>query len=230
MHPAIRVFSVIIAIVFLTKPHWNIVLSILCLSLSFLMFKGSTLLLSSLKMLWRLKWLYLSILIVYGWFSPGEAIVTLDTIDAAYIPTVEGLQVGALRVLVLVTIVSMVAGLLLSLERPQLVSAIIFLSKPLSIIGIDSSRFALLLVLTLDKVLVAETTMHEMLSNNQERKGLLNKASSLLKDALLNIEKESEQQQIIEMKINEISAPPLWQWLLPTVFASALYILNYYIV
>ncbi len=226
MHPVIRVFSVIVAIGFLAKPEWNTVLFVLVLSLGLLAFKGRALLHSSLKMLWRLKWLYLSILIVYGWFTPGAALVVLSGIKASYIPTQEGLQAGGLRVTVLIAIVIMVAGLLQTLEKDKLVSAIIWLATPLSVMRLDIRRFALLLVLTLDKVLLSETSMRKSLeSNKQEKTGLLNTASMVLTNALANIESETGQ-DVVEIELLDISSPPLLQWLLPAMFTIALYLIS----
>ena len=178
-------------------------------------------------MLWRLKWLYLSIFIVYGWFTPGTAVIALQGIKSSYLPTLEGLQTGALRVAVLIAIVSMVAGLLQTLEKDKLVSAIIWLTKPLKIIGVDVRRFALLLVLTLDKVLTSETTMHESMKNSRQKQaGLLNIASTVLANALLNIETRVGQ-EVVEIKLLDTSSPPLWQWLLPVLLATVLYLLSY---
>lgn len=228
MHPAIRVFSVIVAIAFLAKPYWSTVLFILVFSLGSLVFKGRTVIHSSLKMLRRLKWLYLSIFIVYGWFTPGVAVIVLQGINPTYIPTLEGLQAGALRVTVLIAIVSMVAGLLQTTGKDKLVSAIIWLATPLMVIGLDVQRFALLLVLTLDNVLLSETIMRQCLeSNKQEKAGLLNTASMVLTNALANIETKADQESAVEIELLDISAPPLWQWLLPIVLATVLYTLSY---
>jgi energy-coupling factor transport system permease protein len=227
MHPVIRVFSVIVALVFLATPVWDVVLFVLIFSLGLLVFRGRQLLRSSLKMLWRLKWLYLSIFIVYGWFTPGEAVVTLELISASYLPTVDGLQAGALRVAVLIAIVSMVSSLLQTIEKEKLVSAIIWLTLPLKTIGLDTRRFALLLVLTLDKVLVSETTMRECLQDNKQQTGLMSTASTVIVRAVVKVEKVAGQGQAVEISLDEVTSPPLWQWFLPLMLAIVLYILSY---
>lgn len=178
-------------------------------------------------MLWRLKWLYLSIFIAFGWFTPGEAVVSSQTINTAYLPTIEGLLAGGLRVSVLIAIVSMVAGMLQTVEKEKLVSAIIWLTMPLKVIGLDSQRFALLLVLTLDKVLTSETVMRKYLNNNQQQAGLLNTASTVIARVLGNIEHEPRQEQVLEIKLDEVSSPPVWQWLLPLMIAALLYQLSH---
>jgi energy-coupling factor transport system permease protein len=175
----------------------------------------------------RLKWLYLSIFIVYGWFTPGEAVLTLPMVNASYLPTVEGLQAGALRVAVLIAIVSVVAGLLQTIEKDKLVSAIIWLTLPLQRIGLDSQRLALLLVLTLDKVLQSEMTMRELLQESKQGAGLLNTASAVIASALLRVENSVGQEPTMEINLEDVSSPPLWQWLVPFLLGTGLYLLSY---
>lgn len=227
MHPVIRVFSVIVTIAFLASPAWETVLSVIIFSLGLLVFKERPLLHSSLKMLWRLKWLYISIFIVYGWFTPGEVVVSLQGINTSYLPTVEGLQMGSLRICVLIAIVSLISSLLQTIEKEKLVSAIMWLSTPLKIVGFDAQRFSLLLVLSLDKVLVSETTLRECLQDNKQQAGLLNSASRVIAKALANVENVAEQERTADINISDISAPPLWQWLLPLMLATILYLLSY---
>lgn len=227
MHPVIRVFSVIITIAFLASPARETVLLVIIFSLGLLPFKEPALLHSSLKMLWRLKWLYISILVVYGWFTPGEVIVDLQEINTSYLPTVEGLQMGVLRIGVLIAIVSLISSLIQTIEKEKLVSAIIWLSAPLRIIGFNTQRFSLLLVLSLDKVLLSETTMRECLRDNKQQTGLLNSASKVIAGALANVENIANQEQIVDISISDISAPPLWQWLLPLMLATIFYLLRY---
>lgn len=227
MHPVIRVFSAIVAIVFLATPAWGEVLLVLVISMGLLMSKDKALLLPALKMLGRLKWLYLSIFIVYGWFTPGQSVPALPMLNASYLPTIEGLQAGALRVSVLIAIVSVVAGLLQTMEKDKLVAAIVWLTLPLRKVGLDSQRFALLLVLTLDRVLQSETTVRELLQEKKQQTGLLNKASAVIAGALLRVENSASQEQMVEINLDETSSPSPWQWLIPLVLGTTLYLLRY---
>lgn len=153
--------------------------------------------------------------------------IVVPNIDSSYMPTLEGLQMGALRVSVLIAIVSMVAGLLRVLEKDKLVSAIIWLATPLTVLGLNVQRFALLLVLTLDKVLSSETAMRTSLENRQlGKEGVLNAASMVLTGALTRIESKEQQERAVQIELHDISAPPLWQWLFPAVLAIALYLLS----
>jgi len=227
MHPVIRVFSAIVAIAFLATPAWGEVLLVQMISTGLLVSKDKALLLPALKMLGRLKWLYLSIFIVYGWFTPGQSVSALHMVNAAYLPTIEGLQAGALRVSVLIAIVSVVAGLLQTMEKDKLVAAIVWLTLPLQKVGLDSQRFALLLVLTLDRVLHSETAVRELLREKKQRAGLLNMASAIIAGSLLRVENSASQEQVVAINLDEISSPPPWQWLIPLVLGAALYLLRY---
>lgn len=211
----------------MANPVWSNVLVVITLSLGFLLYRGWASLSLSLKMLWRLKWLYLSIFITFGWFTPGEALVSSQAISTAYLPTTEGLLAGALRVTVLIAIVSMVAGMLQTVEKDKLVSAILWLTMPLKVIGLDSQRFALLLVLTLDKVLTYKTVMRKRPDNNQPGTGLLNAASMMIARYLDTIENVAGHEQVLDIQLDETNSPPLWQWLLPLMLAVVLYQLSY---
>lgn len=196
-------------------------------SLTLLVLKERDSLQPGLKMLWRLKWLYISIFVVYGWFTPGNAVVSLQAINASYLPTIEGLQAGALRVSVLIAIVSMISSLLQTIEKEKLVSAIIWLTAPLQFVGVNTQRFALLLILSLDKVLVSETTIREYIEDNRQKTGLMNTASRVITRALANVENTAGHEQLTGININEISTPPLWQWLLPCLLLLLFYSLSY---
>ena len=163
MHPVIRVFSAIVAIAFLATPAWGEVLLVQMISTGLLVSKDKALLLPALKMLGRLKWLYLSIFIVYGWFTPGQSVSALHMVNAAYLPTREGLPAGALRVSVLIAIVSVVAGLLQTMEKDKLVAAIDWVTLPLQKVGMASKRFAVLWLIPPDSVLVNATAVRFLL-------------------------------------------------------------------
>lgn len=97
----------------------------------------------------RLRWFYLSIVLLYGWFTAGEAL--LPAIPAVS-PTLEGLWLGLGRALILVIVVGAVVWLLARSSREELVGAILWLTGPLARLGFPRERFAVRLVLTLETV------------------------------------------------------------------------------
>jgi energy-coupling factor transporter transmembrane protein EcfT len=97
----------------------------------------------------RLRWFFVSIILLYGWFTPGR-----ELLPAAYplSPTLEGLLLGLGRVMILAIIVGAVVWLLARSSREDLVGAILWLTAPLAGLGFPRERFAVRLVLTLEAV------------------------------------------------------------------------------
>ncbi|WP_018231059.1 hypothetical protein [Thioalkalivibrio thiocyanodenitrificans] len=97
----------------------------------------------------RLRWFFVSIILLYGWFTPGrEVLPAADPLS----PTLEGLLLGLGRVMILAIIVGAVVWLLARSSREELVGAILWLTAPLAGLGFPRERFAVRLVLTLEVV------------------------------------------------------------------------------
>lgn len=92
----------------------------------------------------RLRWLLLSILVLYLGFTPGEPLT-------AWTPgfSREGLLEGSRRVLVLLSLVTAVYWLMATTPVPQLVGAFDQLLRPLRICRVPTERFTRRLALTL---------------------------------------------------------------------------------
>lgn len=97
----------------------------------------------------RLRFLWLSLLVLYFWFTPGEA---LWPRLGEWSPTVSGIAQGAVRVGVLLLMVAAAHLLLQSTSTERLVGAVYWLCRPLQCLGFDRARFALRLVLVLETV------------------------------------------------------------------------------
>ena len=95
----------------------------------------------------RLRWFYLSIAVLYLWFTPGTA---LAPALGAWSPSLEGLAQGLSRVAVLVLLLTAVRLLFHTSRRDELVAAIAWWSRPLATLGLDPSRLGLRLVLALE--------------------------------------------------------------------------------
>ena len=109
---------------------------------------------SLLRMMRRVRWLLLAILILYGWFTPGTALIPAW---APYSPSLEGLQQGLLRAAVLLAIVAAVYLLITTTPRGDLVAGLLWCGRPLRRLGVDDQRFAVRLVLALEAVPEVQT-------------------------------------------------------------------------
>jgi energy-coupling factor transport system permease protein len=110
----------------------------------------------------RLKWLLISIALLYGWFTPGLPLVEVVSVN---MPTREGLWLALERSLLLGALVAAVTWLVKPLSAAVLATALTRLLSPLTALGIRIDVFAQRLALTLNAV----TTLQEELAQRGQR-------------------------------------------------------------
>lgn len=98
------------------------------------------------QLLRRTRWIMLSLLLIYAWSTPGQA---LYEPFGAFSPSREGLQDGLSQLLRLLAALAALAMLLDRLHRMQLISGLYTLFAPLKWMGGLRERFAVRLALTL---------------------------------------------------------------------------------
>ena len=168
-----------------------------------------------LSMVIRLRWLLIAILLVYGWWTPGEV---LWPALGAVSPTLQGLGYGLARIFALVCIVSAVHFLLQVTERGQLVSALMQLGAPF--LGpLARERFAVRVLLTLEAVVPVQAIVSDALQQkNQQPRGLSRlvfHANAVYSSVLAQADKSAS--AVID--VAEPDAPPALQWLFPLLLA-----------
>lgn len=107
---------------------------------------------NAMRMLKRLRWLILTILLVYAFNTPGEYVNLGGDRLWPIAPTYEGVQTGVSQVLRLSVVVMALVLLLARTDRDALIGGLYTLFKPLSCFGLDPERFAVRLWLTLHYV------------------------------------------------------------------------------
>ncbi|WP_026289702.1 hypothetical protein [Thioalkalivibrio sulfidiphilus] len=149
MHPSLRILAVMLFIPLVAHGGWLVAL---------LGAFGVALLLTGtgragwarfLGMNRRLRWFHLSILLLFGWFTPGRELLPMA---GSLSPTAEGLLVGAGRVLILAMVVGAVVWLLERSSRQDLIAGLLWLTCPLAWFGFPRERFAVRLTLVLETV------------------------------------------------------------------------------
>lgn len=101
------------------------------------------------RLLKRLKWLFIFMLLIYMFNTPGEYILAWPF---SFQPTYEGVEMGLAQVFRVTLIVAMLSIINQQNTKQALVSGLYALIKPLQLIGIDVNRFAVRLWLTLNYV------------------------------------------------------------------------------
>lgn len=99
-----------------------------------------------LGLLKRTRWLFLSLMLVYALTTPGEPLWLLEPLPSA---SFEGMSEGMLQLLRFVCVLISLSILLAKLSRAALIAGLLFLLYPFKIIGLNNSRLAVRLALTL---------------------------------------------------------------------------------
>ena len=172
-----------------------------------------------LRMVLRLRWLLLAILLVYGWWTPG---ISLFPAIGSWSPTIAGLVVGLLRILSLVLIVAAVHLLLQVTSRSELLPAIMQLIRPVTTQA-GRERLAVRILLSVEAVsrvqsLVSDTLKEHPLYNR--KLSTLGDAAQVLYRAVLD---KAAQAGVDIIDVVELESPPLWQWLIPLVLCGVIY-------
>ena len=242
MHPVIRIILFIILAGFVAfGDSRQLLLAFLLLFLALASSRFQSLQLS-VRFLKRMRWFFVSILIIYLWFTPGRPLIGEG---AAYMPSIEGLQTGALRICSLILIVLAVNYFVSMIARNPLVAAIVWLLSPLKLIGIDHKIIALRMVLTLelipkvqgivmDVANLEHSTAERKFSNSSFRqfgKKLLVRLSSIggtMEKVFEQILREATTMESKVIDIKSIHRPPVYQWFYPLmlygVFVAAAFV------
>lgn len=146
MHPVIKIISLIIATVFLTQGGWaTLALSTIVLIPFYLI--DVHLWSSAIKMLLRLKWFFLSIFLIYYYYTPElrSSHSFFNIISERFIP-------GLFRISVLIIIIFSVNLFIKKTSKEDILSALLWLSSPLNVFHINIDRISLRAVLTLEYI------------------------------------------------------------------------------
>ncbi len=216
MHPLVRVVSFMAFSLGLSLGQWpELLLGSVVLAGGYWR-SGRRLSRQGRRMLARLRWFFLSIAVLYLWFTPGEAL--LPALGAAS-PSWPGLLQGLLRAGSLILIVLAVDLLLQLTPRDQMLGALYRLAGLLRPLGVSSERFALRMSLTLEAVgsisLQPEATEPRPAG---WRRRLQQMSEALLAQWHRALRAPA---QTLEVEILLDEAPPSWQWGLPVFLVAA---------
>lgn len=174
------------------------------------------------RMILRLRWLLLAILIVYGWWTPGEILFPRM---GELSPTRQGLQFGVIRMLALICIVSAVHLLLQVTERGQLLTALMQLTRPVLSRG-ARERFAVRVLLTLEAVGQVQTMVGDVLKARAEARRGLPRMVFYLQTVYAAALRRADQSPRTPIEVLGSEAPPPLQWLAPVLLACTMWLIS----
>ena len=230
MHPVIRIVTFfIIAISVAVGNVQHLLLACLLLAAGYVAVHAEVFSVNW-KMLKRMKWLFLSIFIVYLWFTPGDRLFQSDYVIS---PTIQGIEIGFIRVASLVVIVFAVNLLIRTIVKDDLIAAILWLLKPLKTFGLPHEKLAIRMALTLDMVGEVQTLYDDRLTNNGSdqgsRPGVLHRIREISNMAIQFFQLVLEKAINAECKsvtVSEGTVPSLLQWGYPLVLGMLVYSLT----
>lgn len=148
MHPVIRIICFLVFVVCLSRANAGQLF--LATGLLFLLhfYSPVDFLQPAFPMLVRLRWFFLSILVLYIWMTPDTSLFTDSSTALLSIPS--GMASGLGRIFSLLLIVFAISYLLSSLEQSQLVAAIYWLVTPLVYVGLEREKMVLRLAMGME--------------------------------------------------------------------------------
>ncbi|MBK1673823.1 hypothetical protein CKO35_11000 [Ectothiorhodospira shaposhnikovii] len=225
MHPALKILGVILFILCVAQAGWIVLGVGGGLAVAALAATGPAGVSQFWNMSRRLKWFFLSIILVFGWFTPGAPLLDWA---GSWSPAREGLMMGLQRTLVLVLAVAAVVWLLQATSRESLVRGLLWLTRPLAPLGLPRERFAVRLVLTLEalpqvRILAAAGRPGFLPEGRMARlRGLGHRATGLFREVL----EQAEKAPLEPIRLDPLPPPGLLQWLvlclilLPLILAA----------
>ena len=143
MHPTTKILALIFLGIMLNKLGSGALIAMLCLMVLLAGYWRANI---WVKMLLRMRWLFLSMFLVYGLATPGEYVSWMP-IDFGF--TYEGLSAGILQIMRLMLMLGGIALLLATTTQNKLIAGFYVLLKPLNLLKLKPERFAARLCLTL---------------------------------------------------------------------------------
>ena len=221
IHPLIRVVSLLLFIAGISLARPLLLITGFMLLAGIYLLSGFPAMDRLLVMLKRLRWLMLAIVLVYGWWTPGAA---LFPVAGVLSPTVEGLQLGLIRMLVLVIIVAAVHLLLQRTERTQLLAALMQLFTPLCSLQ-GRSRIAVRIVLSMEAVGQIQPLLSRALSGRSPASKRLTGLGNVAADVYDTVLDRADHAKCDSISVVEAPQPACWQWLIPLLLAAAIFLL-----
>ena len=211
MHPVIRILALLLGALIVVLGGWLEWLFALTLTaIGYFTVRTAQFRLAA-KMMLRLRWLLLSMFIIYLWFTPG---IPLWPEFSSWSPSREGVIMGLHRVVILLLLVSAVSLLLQSTPRTQMVAALLWLLRPLALFGFPHERFAVRVVLTMEAVVELQEMERPVSIATQSLSQRVAAASAQMVDLFDQVTQHAHSLPCHTIEV-PILKPPSWlQWLL----------------
>lgn len=175
-------------------------------------------------MVWRLRWFFLSIALIYCWLTPGQSLWQ-GAPDG--LPSREGLLLAAHRIAVLALIVTGVSLLLLTTQRESLIGALYWLASPLRLFGLSPERLAVRIVLALEHVNEVQVLVAEQVTSQSAQTSTLAHYGSVAAAVFNQVVRRGDESRCTTIELEVSPRPSVAQWLLPLGLLMGFYAVSY---
>jgi energy-coupling factor transport system permease protein len=146
MHPFVKIacfFFLLLLLQYISAPSIAVLCGLICLLAAVLNLPHFS------QLIKRMRWLFVSLLLVYAYATPGEYLAFLPLNVA---PSYEGLRMGLMQIAKLLIAVASLSALFASASKSQLMDGLWTLLAPLRLVGLNVERFTVRMLLTLHYV------------------------------------------------------------------------------
>jgi energy-coupling factor transporter transmembrane protein EcfT len=222
MHPVIRIVSFIVLTAFLAVGDAaNILVATAILLALYLKIDGRAWR-PAWKLLRRMRWLFLSIAVIYLWLTPGVPLIPGVQAFAAWLPTVEGLWQGGLRIISLALMVTAASLLLSVTSREEVIGALHWIMAPLALLKFPRERFAVRTALSLEAVSRVQSHVRAALAAGGEAANPLSRIGAVAGAIFGTVTGEAECASCEPIVLTRQSPPSLRQWGMPLLLAAVM--------
>lgn len=215
IHPVIRIVSFAVLTAFLALGGAaDIAVGAALLIFLYAKLEGRALQ-AAWRLLRRMRWLFLSIAIIYLWFTPGTPLIPGDEAFAQWLPTVDGARQGGLRILALALMAAAASLLLHVTPSDQILGALRWLMAPLGVMGFPHERLAVRAALTLDAVTRVQEHVRAALAARRETAKPIARIGAVAATVFAIVMSEAEGASCMAIELPAPYPPPIMQWSLP---------------
>jgi hypothetical protein len=217
MHPVIRIVCYLILAIFLARANGaQLLFSALLLATLLAFFRPPQFVSRLGRALYRLKWLFLSIVVLYLWFTPESSLADGGA----------ALQQGLMRIGVLVLLIWGVLYMLSGLSQGQLLGAVYFLLRPLGWLGLKPERLALRLALTLQAVVELQARAGTS-APAQPGATPWQRIAQTVAYWFDHVQQQAEHHTLQPHPLPAAMAPGRWQWFYPVLLMLTMLLLQF---
>lgn len=156
MHPSLKIIYLVIFAILEHSASAHELVTYFVLVLVFILIAKAH---NFFYLCFRMRWLFIVMMLVYAYATPGEYV---NHLPAEYAPSYEGLHAGLIQTLKIVNLIATISLILHTTVRSDLISGLLLLMHPLKKLHVNTERVAARLYLTLYYAGMADSGMQNV--------------------------------------------------------------------